>query len=160
MHRLWILVVVAGCAAEDRGPTPPATIGSGELALVTWDGGPCPRDYHCSGELELAGATFTARFSDDALVAMGQLSQATVDDLATLVAAIPSDAPIGVLLDDNDGPGISETWIRLDGELRVYVSNGFFPSDLGTKLYDVRAAIEVCASASLVASFTSCTPQL
>ena len=160
VHRILILVVVAACAAEDNTgePMPAATLGGGDLWRLTWDGGPCPRDYECAGELELIGDVLIATFADDTLAARGRLTQATVDELAALVAAIPASDPTGVMDQNTDGPGYYAMWIRLDEEIRVYVSNGFYPG-IGARLYDLRAAIAQCANGTLVASFTSCTPQ-
>jgi hypothetical protein len=158
MRTLTILIALAGCASEDSGDDMvPATLGTGQLTSVTWNGGPCPRDYHCSGALALAGDTFDARFSDDAAVAAGTLQTATVDRIAELVAAIPADKPAGVLDNDVDGPGIVELWIALPDETRVYMSNGF-EGELGTYLYDLRDAIERCAAGSMIAAYASCAP--
>lgn len=157
MRACMVLIVAAGCAAEPKAEREPETLGTGTLTSVTWDGGSCPGDYHCSGTFALDGATFDARFPDRTPVAAGTLASATVDRIAALVAAIPAGRPAGTLSTGGDGPGIVELWISLPDETRVYISNGF-EGELGLYLYELRDAIERCASGTLVAAYTSCTP--
>jgi hypothetical protein len=155
--RIWVLLVLAGCATEPtRVPPGGDTLGYGTLTDVTWSGGLCQRRFTCVGTMEIGVSGFVASYLDGELVAGGDLTSATRTTLDDFVAAIKLSEPTGVFESDGGDSGKVEYVVLRDDETRVYYTNGF-RNEMGSFVYDVVQSIGNCRTD--VATYTECHAQ-